>query len=84
MKYAPVLFVVLLSIICLGQCKDLIVGTSFNNRLIWQQKIEYNAIPLKKRVKEAFYSDAGQQIIKVNTLWLKDIGPNNLQDLETG
>ncbi|KAM3964239.1 putative salivary secreted peptide [Aphomia sociella] len=64
MKSAPVLFVCFLSLICIIECKDLIVGTSYNNRLIWQQKVEYNAIPLKKRVKEEFYSDAGQQIIK--------------------
>ncbi|CAH0406979.1 unnamed protein product [Chilo suppressalis] len=64
MKYTPVIFVVLLSIICVSHCKDLIVGTSFNNRLLWQQKVEYNAIPLKKRVKEVFFSDPGQQIIK--------------------
>nr|WJJ70442.1 venom protein U-MPTX.18-Mc29 [Megalopyge crispata] len=63
MKVAPILFV-LLAVICSSYCKDLIVGTSFNHRLLWQQKVEYNAIPLKKRVKEVFYSDPGQQIIK--------------------
>lgn len=66
MKAAPILLIVLLSVICLSECKDLIVGTTYNNRLLWQQKVEYNAIPLKKRVKEVFYSDPGQQIIKVN------------------
>lgn len=65
MKTAPVLLVVLLSVICLSESKDLIVGTSYNNRLLWQQKAEYNSIILKKRVKEVFYSDPGQQIIKV-------------------
>ncbi|CAG9785715.1 unnamed protein product [Diatraea saccharalis] len=64
MKTALVFLVVLLSVICVSHCKDLIVGTSFNNRLLWQQKVEYNAIPLKKRVKEVFFSDPGQQIIK--------------------
>ncbi|CAH1646673.1 unnamed protein product [Spodoptera littoralis] len=64
MKTAPVFLVVLLSIICVVHCKDLIVGSSFNNRLIHQEKAEYNAIPLKKRVKEVFFSDPGQQIIK--------------------
>ncbi|KAG6457288.1 uncharacterized protein LOC119190417 [Manduca sexta] len=64
MKYSIILFVVLLAIICGVQCKDLIVGTSFNNRLLFQEKAEYNAIPLKKRVKEVFFSDPGQQIIK--------------------
>ncbi|XP_075974784.1 uncharacterized protein LOC142975679 [Anticarsia gemmatalis] len=64
MKTAPILLVVLLSFVCAAYCKDLIVGTSFNNRLIFQQKAEYNAIPLKKRVKEVFFSDPGQQIIK--------------------
>lgn len=65
MKSAPILLFVLLSFICVAYCKDLIVGSSYNNRLIWQQKAEYNAIPLKKRVKEVFFSDPGQQIIKV-------------------
>ncbi|KAJ0175587.1 hypothetical protein K1T71_008746 [Dendrolimus kikuchii] len=64
MKAAPVFLCVFLSLVCLSYCKDLIVGSSFNNRLLWQQKVEYNAIPLKKRVKEVFYSDAAQQIIK--------------------
>ncbi|XP_049867987.1 probable salivary secreted peptide [Pectinophora gossypiella] len=64
MKTAPVIFVLLLAFVCVTQCKDLIVGSSFNNRLLWQQKAEYNAIPLKKRVKEVFFSDPGQQIIK--------------------
>lgn len=65
MKVSPVLLLVLLSCVCVSYCKDLIVGTSFNNRLLWQEKAEYNAIPLKKRVKEVFFSDPGQQIIKV-------------------
>lgn len=66
MKAAPALFIVLVSCVCVSFCKDLIVGTSFNNRLAHQEKAEYNAIPLKKRVKEVFFSDPGQQIIKVN------------------
>lgn len=65
MKTAPILLVVLLSFVCVSYCKDLIVGSSFNNRLIHQEKAEYNAFPLKKRVKEVFFSDPGQQIIKV-------------------
>ncbi|KAJ2942638.1 hypothetical protein O0L34_g2107 [Tuta absoluta] len=64
MKTVPVLCIVLLALVGDSYCKDLIVGTSFNNRLLWQQKAEYNAIPLKKRVKEVFFSDPGQQIIK--------------------
>ncbi|CAB3223550.1 unnamed protein product [Arctia plantaginis] len=64
MKSGPILLFVLLSFLCVSYCKDLIVGSSYNNRLIWQQKAEYNAIPLKKRVKEVFFSDPGQQIIK--------------------
>ncbi|XP_063621142.1 uncharacterized protein LOC134793487 [Cydia splendana] len=63
MKIALVVFVVALSAIYV-ESKDLIVGTSFNSRLLWQEKAEYNAIPLKKRVKEVFFSDPGQQIIK--------------------
>lgn len=47
--------------------RDMIVGTSYNTRLTWQQKAEYNAIPFKKRVKEVFYSDPAQQTIKVST-----------------
>lgn len=68
MKTAAVLLVVALSCICVSESKDLIIGTSFNNRLIFQEKAEYNAIPLKKRVKEVFFSDAAQQIIKVRYL----------------
>ncbi|KOB76496.1 Uncharacterized protein OBRU01_01937 [Operophtera brumata] len=64
MKVSPVLLIVLLSCVCVTYCSDLIVGSSFNNRLLWQQKAEYNSIPLKKRVKEVFFSDPGQQIIK--------------------
>ncbi|CAG4975624.1 unnamed protein product [Parnassius apollo] len=64
MKTTPILFVVIIACISVSHCKDLIVGTSFNNRLLWQEKAEYNAIPLKKRVKEVFFSDPGQQIIK--------------------
>ncbi|CAH0714373.1 unnamed protein product, partial [Brenthis ino] len=64
MKTVPILCVIFASFICVSYCKDLIIGTSFNNRLIWQEKAEYNAIPLKKRVKEVFFSDPGQQIIK--------------------
>ncbi|XP_045785219.1 uncharacterized protein LOC123880886 [Maniola jurtina] len=64
MKFFVLLsFVVLVSLsTCWGH--DLIVGTSFNTRLIWQQKANYMAIPFKKRVKEIFYSDPGQQIIR--------------------
>ncbi|CAH2076362.1 unnamed protein product, partial [Iphiclides podalirius] len=64
MKTAFVLLIVVVAWIGDAYCKDLIVGTSFNNRLLWQEKAEYNAIPLKKRVKEVFFSDPGQQIIK--------------------
>ncbi|VVD04572.1 unnamed protein product [Leptidea sinapis] len=64
MRTASILFVVLVSCICACYCKDLIVGTSFNGRLLWQEKAEYNSIPFKKRVKEVFYSDPGQQVIK--------------------
>lgn len=66
MKTVYIFLVVFASCIYVSHCKDLIVGTSFNNRLLWQQKAEYNAIPFKKRVKEVFYSDPGQQIIKVS------------------
>ncbi|CAH2259267.1 jg10024 [Pararge aegeria aegeria] len=40
------------------------VGTSYNTRLIWQEKSNYMAIPFKKRVKEVFYSDPAQQTIR--------------------
>ncbi|XP_053612445.1 uncharacterized protein LOC128676383 [Plodia interpunctella] len=64
MKLALVLAVCLLTFVCISECKDLIIGATFNNRLIWQHKVEYNAIPLKKRVKEEFYADPGQKTIK--------------------
>ncbi|XP_022122796.2 uncharacterized protein LOC110998445 [Pieris rapae] len=64
MRYLLLLSFVL--IVSLSSCfaGDLILGTSYNGRLVWQQKAEYMAIPFKKRVKEIFYSDPGQQIIK--------------------
>nr|NP_001299313.1 uncharacterized protein LOC106125204 precursor [Papilio xuthus]BAM18413.1 unknown secreted protein [Papilio xuthus] len=64
MKATAILFIVFLACISVTYGKDLITGTSFNGRLIWQEKVEYNAIPLKKRVKEVFFSDPGQQLIK--------------------
>ncbi|XP_072939061.1 probable salivary secreted peptide [Epargyreus clarus] len=64
MKSALILLTFVVSFICVTHCKDLIVGTSFNHRLFWQEKAEYNSIPFKKRVKEHFFSDPGQQIIK--------------------
>lgn len=60
------LLAVVLACVSVSHAKDLIVGTSFNNRLLHQVKEEYNAIPLKKRVKEFFFSDPGQQVIKVS------------------
>lgn len=68
MKTTAILFIVFLACISVTYGKDLITGTSFNGRLIWQEKVEYNAIPLKKRVKEVFFSDPGQQLIKVSKL----------------
>ncbi|XP_049867332.1 probable salivary secreted peptide [Pectinophora gossypiella] len=55
-----------LVLVCVSSCvgKDLIVGNSFNTRLLWQQKAEYMGIPFKKRVKEVFFSDPGQQVIR--------------------
>lgn len=66
MKSLILLSAVLL--LCLSTCwaTDLIIGSSYNARLTWQQKAEYMAIPFKKRVKEVFYSDPSQQIIKVS------------------
>ncbi|KAF9802422.1 hypothetical protein SFRURICE_009104 [Spodoptera frugiperda] len=53
-------------LISISSClaSDLIIGTTYNARLTWQQKADYMGIPFKKRVKEVFYSDPGQQIIK--------------------
>ncbi|XP_013196662.1 probable salivary secreted peptide [Amyelois transitella] len=64
MKLLPVLAICGLVLVSVVESKDLIVGTNLSNRLIWQHKVEYNSIPLKKRVKEEFFSDPGQQIIK--------------------
>lgn len=66
MRFLLLLGFVAVAYISTCQGNDLIVGTSYNTRLIWQQKLEYMAIPFKKRVKEMFYSDPGNQIIKVN------------------
>ncbi|KAL0842065.1 hypothetical protein ABMA28_014260 [Loxostege sticticalis] len=64
MRFLFLLGFVAVAYISTCQGNDLIVGTSYNTRLIWQQKLEYMAIPFKKRVKEMFYSDPGNQIIK--------------------
>ncbi|CAK1540505.1 unnamed protein product [Leptosia nina] len=64
MRTASILIAVLSLCVCASYCKDLIIGTSYNARLLWQEKAEYSAIPFKKRVKEVFFSDPGQQIIK--------------------
>lgn len=63
-----ILLLSLIVVVCLSSsvAKDLIVGTSYNARLTWQQKADYMAIPFKKRVKEMFYSDPAQQIIRVS------------------
>lgn len=54
-------------LISISSCvaNDLMIGTSYNGRLTWQQKAEYMGIPFKKRVKEVFFSDPTQQIIRV-------------------
>lgn len=64
MKSALLLSVVALIAISSCVAMDLIVGTSYNGRLTWQQKASYMSIPFKKRVKEVFYSDQSQQIIR--------------------
>ncbi|XP_013142394.1 PREDICTED: uncharacterized protein LOC106106359 [Papilio polytes] len=53
-------------LICLSTCygRDLLLGTTYNAHLVWQQKAEYMGFPFKKRVKEVFYSDPGMQVIK--------------------
>ncbi|CAG9783733.1 unnamed protein product [Diatraea saccharalis] len=60
------LFLSVTAIVLLSTCygRDLVLGTSYNTRLINLKRIEYMAIPFKKRVKEYFYSDPGLQIIK--------------------
>ncbi|VVD04571.1 unnamed protein product [Leptidea sinapis] len=65
MKIALIFVITLVYCFCAVYCKDLILGTSYNNRIIFQEKAEYNAIPLKKRVKEIFYSNPDQHIIKL-------------------
>ncbi|XP_075969574.1 uncharacterized protein LOC142972379 [Anticarsia gemmatalis] len=61
-----VLLLSIIALVAISSCvaSDLIVGTSYNAHLTWQQKADYMAFPFKKRVKEVFYSDAGQQIIR--------------------
>lgn len=68
MKYLFALGVFALVAVSSCVASDLIVGSSLNSRLIWQNKAEYNAIPFVKRVKEVFYSDPGQQIIRVRQI----------------
>ncbi|CAB3224533.1 unnamed protein product [Arctia plantaginis] len=64
MKYLFALFIFALVAVSSCVASDLIVGSSLNSRLIWQQKAEYMAFPFTKRVKEVFYSEPGQQIIR--------------------
>lgn len=65
MRVVVLLSFVILFFVSTCWARDMIVGTSFNTQLIWQQKAEYRAIPFKKRVKEVFYSNPGQQNIRV-------------------
>ncbi|KPI96788.1 hypothetical protein RR46_04913 [Papilio xuthus] len=53
-------------LLCLSTCygRDLVLGTTLNTRLVWQQKAEYMGIPFRKRVKEVFYSDPAMQVIR--------------------
>ncbi|VVD04569.1 unnamed protein product [Leptidea sinapis] len=48
MKFALILVIELVKCFCAVYCQKLILGTSYNNRIIFQEKVEYNAIPLKK------------------------------------
>ncbi|XP_041977194.1 uncharacterized protein LOC121731688 [Aricia agestis] len=64
MKSLILLSIIIALSVSSGEAKDLIVGTTYNTRLTWQQKAEYMAIPFKKRVKEVFYNDPAQQIIR--------------------
>lgn len=70
-KMRMLIFLSFLVLFFLSTCwaRDMIVGTSYNTRLVWQQKAEYRSIPFKKRVKEVFYSDPGQQIIRVRIMF---------------
>ncbi|KAL4710713.1 hypothetical protein ACJJTC_004358 [Scirpophaga incertulas] len=60
------LFLLCLLVVCLSSCYcgDLVVGTIYNSHLTWTQKVDYMAIPFKKRVKNVFYADPAVQVIK--------------------
>lgn len=62
---------VALALLCVSSslASDLIAGTSYQGRLIWQEKCEYMAYPFVKREKNVFFSDPGQQIIKVSNIF---------------
>ncbi|KAI8435007.1 hypothetical protein MSG28_003445 [Choristoneura fumiferana] len=47
-----------------GGPKDLVVGTSYSNRLVWRIKANHLPFPFRKRVKEYFYSSPDQQLIR--------------------
>ncbi|XP_052737706.1 probable salivary secreted peptide [Bicyclus anynana] len=64
MRYLLLLSLVAAVVLSTCLAHDLTVGTSYNTRLIFQQKANYMAIPFKKRVKEVFFSDPGLQTIK--------------------
>ncbi|XP_052737705.1 uncharacterized protein LOC112053416 [Bicyclus anynana] len=52
--------------VVLSSClaSDLNVGRVYNARIVFRKKANYHAIPLKKRVKEVFYADPHQQILR--------------------
>lgn len=65
-----ILLLSVFALIAISTCmaSDLLVGNSINGHLLWQQKAEYMGIPFKKRVKEAFFSDPGLNVIRVRVI----------------
>lgn len=64
MKFIISLF--LLVCICSCLAKDLVVGTSYSNRLVWRIKANHMPFPFRKRVQEYFYANPDQQLIRVS------------------
>ncbi|KAJ0180516.1 hypothetical protein K1T71_003920 [Dendrolimus kikuchii] len=64
MKTMPLFGFVILIAISSCVARDLVVGSSYNAHLVWQQHADYYAFPFVKRVKDIFYSDPSQRIIK--------------------
>lgn len=63
-----IILISFLTIITIGACEHLILGSvNNNNQLMYHTVAEYSSIPLMKRVKQVFYTSPDQKVINVST-----------------